>query len=110
MLIKKFSADSCLKAALPLIPEFCNQEERNYETFITSYICNYMSTLLVVPDSPTTGVLSLTRALLNTLQQINWNNQETVIQLYVHVLDLLSVMAQENYPYHVDKGNFLLYV
>lgn len=64
-----------------------------------------MSTLLVVPDSPTSGVLTLTRSLLNTLQEITWNKQETVIQLYLHVLDLLSAMAQENYPYHVDKGN-----
>lgn len=69
-----------------------------------SFVCNFMSLLLVVPDSPTTGVLTLTRALLNTLQQTNWNNQETVAQLYLYVLDLLSAMAQENYPYHVDKG------
>lgn len=95
-----------MKAALPLIPELCSQEERNYETYITSYICNFMSTLLVVPDSPTTGVLTLTRSLLNTLQETTWNKQETVVQLYLYVLDLLSAMAQENYPYHVDKGNF----
>lgn len=25
--------------------------------------------------------------------------------LYINVLDLLSTMAQESYPYHVDKGD-----
>ncbi|KRT85255.1 hypothetical protein AMK59_2595 [Oryctes borbonicus] len=64
----------------------------------------FLSVLLVVPDSPDRGVLNLTRVLLNSIQNYSWDMQSgTLCYLYMNVLDLLSTMAQELYPYHVDK-------
>lgn len=68
---------------------------------------NFLSILLVVPDSPNQGVLNMTRAFLNVLQQQDWNTSITTA-LYLNVLDLLSTMAQEKYPYHVDKRNYFI--
>lgn len=57
-----------------------------------------------MPDNPERGVLNLTRLLLNILQKYKWNPQNaTLTALYLDVLDLLSTMAQETFPYHVDK-------
>lgn len=64
-----------------------------------------MSVLLVVPDSPDRGVLNLVRMLLDTLRTFPWTqNSEALYSVYLNVLDLLSTMSQESYPYHVYKG------
>lgn len=98
------SADACFKAALTIIPELEDENESDTENYLKSYTRNYLSTLLIVPDNPERGVLNLTRLLLNTLQKYKWNSQNaTLTILYLDVLDLLSTMAQETFPYHVDK-------
>ncbi|KAF4523437.1 hypothetical protein B566_EDAN010370 [Ephemera danica] len=85
-------ADACFKAALSLISEFprtleIDGKQRNSEPFLVSYICNFMSTLLVVPDPPEHGVLYLTRGLLNVIQQYPWeNNNASKMTLYLNVL------------------------
>nr|CAD7444955.1 unnamed protein product [Timema bartmani] len=102
-------ADACFKAALSLIPELpktveCDGKPRSSESYLVSYLCHFLSTLLVVPDSPEQGVLYLTRGLLNVLQHYTWeptSNAKPVV--YLHVLDLLSTVAQETYPYHIEK-------
>ncbi|KAI4469029.1 esophageal cancer associated protein [Holotrichia oblita] len=100
-------ADACFKAALSVIPEWSQQENeknRSNEYFLSSYIKKFLSVLLVVPDSPDRGVLNLIRILLNSIQNYEWDMQSgTLCYLYMNVLDLLSSMAQESYPYHVDK-------
>ncbi|KAI4469048.1 esophageal cancer associated protein [Holotrichia oblita] len=100
-------ADACFKAALSVIPEWSQQENeknRSNEFFLSSYIKKFLSVLLVVPDSPDRGVLNLIRILLNSIQNYEWDMQTgTLCYLYMNVLDLLSSMAQESYPYHVDK-------
>lgn len=80
------------------------------ETFLIPYIKSFLSTLLVVPDNPERGVLSLVRILLNVLREFDWNKQNCALgTIYVNVIDMLSVMAQEIYPYHVDKGKLTLH-
>ncbi|KAB0804643.1 hypothetical protein PPYR_01613 [Photinus pyralis] len=98
-------ADACFKAALKLLPELMlDDNQKQAETFLVSYVRNFLSVLLIVPDSPDSGVLSCTRILLNTLPTIKWNSENTVLpNLYLNVLDMLSAMAQESYPYHIDK-------
>ncbi|GJQ78307.1 hypothetical protein Trydic_g22145 [Trypoxylus dichotomus] len=99
-------ADACFKAALSIIPEWSQENEKNRynEQFLTSYVRKFLAVLLVVPDSPDRGVLSLIRVLLNNIQNYNWDMQNgNLCHLYINVLDVLSTMAQESYPYHVDK-------
>ncbi|XP_056639227.1 VPS35 endosomal protein-sorting factor-like [Diorhabda sublineata] len=96
-------ADACLKAALSIIPDLEDSPSKP-ESFIVAYIKKFLSVLLVVPDNPDRGVLGLTRSLLNVIRQLDWDKQACNLGLlYINVLDLLSVFAQEEYPYHADK-------
>nr|XP_031837161.1 VPS35 endosomal protein sorting factor-like isoform X1 [Nomia melanderi] len=101
-------ADACFKAALSLVPDMpktidIDGRQKNSQPYLLSYLSNFLSTLLVVPDSPEYGVLYLMRGLLNAVQRCFEENVSTKSYLYLRVLDLLSAVTQENYPYHVDK-------
>ncbi|XP_076242977.1 VPS35 endosomal protein-sorting factor-like [Calliopsis andreniformis] len=101
-------ADACFKAALSLVPEMpktidIDGRQKSSQPYLLSYLSNFLSTLLVVPDSPEHGVLYLMRGLLNAIQRCFEENALTKSYLYLRVLDLLSAVTQENYPYHIDK-------
>lgn len=101
-------ADACFKAALSLVPEMpktidIDGRQKSSESYLLSYLSNFLSTLLVIPDSPEHGVLYLLRGLLNAVQRCFEANALTKSYLFLRVLDLLSIVTQENYPYHVDK-------
>lgn len=101
-------ADASFKAALSLVPEMpktidVDGRQKSTEPCLLSYLSNFLSTLLVVPDSPEHGVLYLMRGLLNAIQRCFEEHSLTKYYLYLRVLDLLSTYTQENYPYHVDK-------
>ncbi|XP_001604914.2 VPS35 endosomal protein sorting factor-like [Nasonia vitripennis] len=101
-------ADSCFKAALSLVPEMpknfdIDGRSKSTEPYLLTYLSNFLSTLLVVPDSPEHGVLYLMRGLLNVVQRYFVEDTATKSHLYLRVLDLLSTVTQETYPYHVDK-------
>ncbi|KAF5275090.1 hypothetical protein FQA39_LY07027 [Lamprigera yunnana] len=99
-------ADACFKTTLKILPELVlDENQKQAETFLISYVRNFLSILLTVPDSPDSGVLNCTRILLNTLQTTKWTSGSAIVvaTLYINVLDMLSTMAQESYPYHVDK-------
>ncbi|XP_057321431.1 VPS35 endosomal protein-sorting factor-like [Microplitis mediator] len=101
-------ADACFKAALSLVPEMPKTIEvdgrpKNTEPYLLSYLSNFLSTLLVVPDSPEHGVLYLMRGLLNAVQRCFDENSSIKCVLHLRVLDLLSTITLETYPYHVDK-------
>ncbi|KAJ8945235.1 hypothetical protein NQ318_011216 [Aromia moschata] len=96
-------ADACFKAALAVIPNLSDVSAKS-ETFFVPYVRKFLSTLLVVPDNPERGVLSVLRMLLNVLRDFDWNKQNCMLaSIYVNVVDVLSVMAQESYPYNVDR-------
>ncbi|XP_062553842.1 VPS35 endosomal protein sorting factor-like [Armigeres subalbatus] len=100
-------ADSCFEAALNLIPEIPRTFEQDGKTqssepFLKSFLMNFLSTLVIVPDNPTQGVLYLLRLLLEVIKKYPFDsNYETLSSIYLHVLDFLSVAAQEVYPYHI---------
>ncbi|XP_068975695.1 VPS35 endosomal protein-sorting factor-like isoform X4 [Bombus flavifrons] len=101
-------ADACFKAALSLVPEMpktidIDGRQKSSQPYLLSYLSNFLSTLLVVPDSPEHGVLYLMRGLLNAVQRCFDENTSMKTYLYLRVLDLLSAVVQENYPYHVEK-------
>lgn len=102
-------ADACFKAALSLIPELplmveVDGKQKSTEPYLISYVCQFLSTLLIVPDNPEQGVLYLTRALMNVVQHYPWEANSTVQAIiYLKVLDMLSAAAQEYYLYHVEK-------
>lgn len=103
-----FSADGCFKAILKTITEYESDYTRD-EHYLLSFIKKFLSTILVVPDNPDFGVLSLLRSLLNILRQYDWEKSGmALLSIYVCVLDLLSIMGQETLPYHVDKGWYLI--
>lgn len=101
-------ADACFKAALSLVPEMpktidIDGRKKSTEPYLLSYLSNFLSTLLVVPDNPEHGVLYLTRGLLNAVQRWCDDNTLTKSYLYLRALDLLSTVTQEVYPYHIDE-------
>ncbi|KAG8229039.1 hypothetical protein J437_LFUL007594 [Ladona fulva] len=133
------SADACFKAALSLLPELpptmdafgegSSGKQRSSEPFLVSYLSQFLSTLLVVPDPPEQGVLYLLRGLLNVVQHYSWlgsssntgssndagkkgaNLGMSKAVVYMNVLQMLSSAAQETYLYGVDKvdSNDVLY-
>uniref|UniRef100_A0A8D1QJX2 VPS35 endosomal protein-sorting factor-like n=3 Tax=Sus scrofa TaxID=9823 RepID=A0A8D1QJX2_PIG len=102
-------ADAFFKAAISLIPEVpktinIDGKMRPSESFLLEFLCNFFSTLLIVPDHPEHGVLFLVRELLNVIQDYTWeDNSDDKIRIYTCVLHLLSAMSQETYLYHIDK-------
>ena len=65
----------------------------------------YRSMIDFLQDSPDSGVLYLLRGLLNILQNYAWEPQsDGKIVVYTRVLAMLTASSQENYPYHVSKG------
>nr|KAF6356393.1 VPS35 endosomal protein sorting factor like [Myotis myotis] len=103
------AADAFFKAAISLIPEVpktinIDGKMRPSEPFLLEFLCNFFSTLLIVPDHPEHGVLFLVRELLNVIQDYTWEDtSDDRIRIYTYVLHLLSAMSQETYLYHVDK-------
>ncbi|NWW38877.1 CP062 protein, partial [Panurus biarmicus] len=102
-------ADAFFKAAVSLVPEVpkmisVDGKMRPSDAFLLEFLCNFFSTLLVVPDHPEQGVLFLVRGLLNVIQDYTWeDNSDDKIRIYTNVLHLLSAMTQEAFIYHVDK-------
>uniref|UniRef100_A0A1B0D7S3 Uncharacterized protein n=1 Tax=Phlebotomus papatasi TaxID=29031 RepID=A0A1B0D7S3_PHLPP len=104
-------ADSCLEAAIELIPELPAVVEvdgklKSTENYLTGYIGSLLSTLIIVPDSPDRGVLFLLRLLLDKLKLYQFDEahsqcEATLTNIYLSVLDMLSTAAQDSYPYHI---------
>ncbi|XP_014223082.1 UPF0505 protein C16orf62 homolog [Trichogramma pretiosum] len=101
-------ADACFKAAINMISEMPKTMDiegckMNSEPYLYSYISNFLSTLLVIPDNPDNGVLYLIRGLLNVVQRYFDDNSTYKSHLYLKVLDLLSISTRDVYPYHINK-------
>ena len=100
-------ADAFFRAAIaliPSVPRFLDMEGkiRSTEPLLVDYINNFLSVLIVVPDSPELGTLYLLRGLLNVVQEYPWDgNSDSRALIYVKVLALLSTVVQESLPYHV---------
>ena len=100
-------ADAFFRAAIaliPSVPRFLDMDGkiRSTEPLLVDYIFNFLSTLIVVPDSPEIGTLYLLRGLLNVVQDYPWDgNSDSRAMIYIKVLAMLSTVVQESIPYHV---------
>ena len=119
-----FAGDSFLKAAISLIPEIPKMIETSYinilehvngthvrlsipmvEYFLQDYMCNLLSTLLIIPDNPEQGGLYLLNGVLNVIQKhFPWENNEIKFNLLVNFICLLCALKQENYIHHIPNG------
>lgn len=104
-------ADACFEAALKCIVELPKQIEidgksKSIEPYLVSYLKNFLSLLIIAPDSPEMGALYLFRLLVEQVQLYSFETG-TLIDVYLSVLDTLSIMSQETYPYHMENGKFI---
>ncbi len=77
------------------------------EKFLSEYLTNMMSTLLLVPDNPEQGVLYLLTGVINLINKhVQWDNEEIKFNLLANSLIGLSAMAQTNYLHHLNNGMF----
>uniref|UniRef100_A0A0A1X4P6 UPF0505 protein CG8202 n=1 Tax=Zeugodacus cucurbitae TaxID=28588 RepID=A0A0A1X4P6_ZEUCU len=103
-------ADACFEAALQLVSNLPRSVEiegkpRSLETYLVSYLCNMLATLVVVPDSPDQGVLYLVRLLLSEVTKFSFDDQSCgMATVYLHALDMLYVQSLEEFPYHIPGG------
>lgn len=59
---------------------------------------------LTLQDSPEEGVLYLLRTLLEAIKQYPFMaNSSVLTTIYLQMLDMLTVAAQESYPYHIPN-------
>lgn len=100
-------ADACFETALQLIPELpktveCDGKSKSTEPYLTSFLANFLSTLIVVPDSPDQGVLYLVHTLLDLMSRVSWDNYGAgAAYVYLNALEMLTAAAQDVYPYHI---------
>lgn len=77
---------------------------KNTEPYLVSFLCNFLSTLIVVPDSPEQGVLYLLRTLLDAIKRYPFDSNNISLSLvYLAIIDMLTTSAQETYPYHIPN-------
>lgn len=113
-------ADACFEAALNLIAELPRElisvdsdvQARSSEPYLVAYLCSFLGTLLVVPDSPDRGVLYLPRKLLRCVERYDWRPvaatgaiaaavPTAAATVYLAALDMLAAAAQDTYPYRI---------
>ncbi|ELT89239.1 hypothetical protein CAPTEDRAFT_99699, partial [Capitella teleta] len=101
--------DAFFKAAIALLAEVPKSLEidgkhRPTDPLLSDFMSNFISTLLIVPDSPEQGVMYLLRGLLNVVYEINWDrNSDTKARVFLMVLAMLSASVQDTFIYTVDK-------
>lgn len=102
-------ADACFFAAVSLISELPKTIEfegkmKNTESYLVSFISNFLSTLVIVPDSPEQGVLYLLRTLLDAIKRYPFDSNNTSLPLvHLAIIDMLTTAAQDTYPYHIPN-------
>lgn len=103
------TADACFFAAVNLVPDLPKMIEiegklKNTEPYLVSFLCNFLSTLIIVPDSPEQGVLYLLRNLLDAIKRYPFDpNNISLPLVYLAIIDMLTTAAQETYPYHIPN-------
>lgn len=105
-------ADACFETGLKSITQLPKQIEidgkvKSLESYLISYLETFLSTLIIVPDSPDMGVLYLLRLLIEESQKYGFQT-DSLITIYLCVLDTLSIMSQETYPFHIENGKFFV--
>ncbi|XP_055850032.1 VPS35 endosomal protein sorting factor-like [Episyrphus balteatus] len=102
-------ADACFETALQLVAELPRTIEiegklKSTEGYLVSYLCNMLSTLIIVPDSPEQGVLYLLRLLLDVLKKFPFDLHSIgPVTVYLHALDMLYIESLDSFPYHIPN-------
>lgn len=57
-----------------------------------------------IQDSPEQGVLYLVRTLIDTVKKLSFeNDSSSLAKIYLLILDMLLISAQDKYPYHIPN-------
>lgn len=119
-------ADACFESALNIISELPRTVAANEhmagidadpqeagglspnsnEPYLVGYLCSFLATLLVVPDSPEQRVLYLPRKLLHCVEQYTWDatgGSSGVCAVYLAALDMVAVSTRDTYPYGIGN-------
>lgn len=81
------------------------------EKFLSEYVSNMMTTLLLIPDNPEQGVLYLLTGIVNLVQKhFQWENIEIKFNILSEILVTFNCLKQESFIYHLENGkkNFFL--
>jgi hypothetical protein len=106
--------DAFFKSAINLlkeVPQYMDLDSKRIstESFMSCFLCNFFSTLLVVPDDPDRERLLLVKGVLNSLEDYKWQDgSDAKYRVYMNGICLLSAICQDKYIYSVDKGNLIL--
>ncbi|XP_064405950.1 VPS35 endosomal protein-sorting factor-like [Halichondria panicea] len=101
--------DSFFKSAIGSLKEVpqimeLDHKRQSTEPIITSYLSNFVATLLVIPDNPDNEVLYLIRRFLNGIQEYPWSEKSDFkMKVYMNTTSLLSAACQDRYLYTVVK-------
>ncbi|KJE94840.1 hypothetical protein CAOG_005411 [Capsaspora owczarzaki ATCC 30864] len=110
-------ADAFFRAAVTLIPDIpktteIDLKQRSTEPILVSFLLEFLSTLLVVPDHPDHGKLYMVKGLINMIQTYQWEeNGDGKIRVYMGILSLMASMHQTHYAYRIEgvESNDTLY-
>jgi len=100
-------ADAMFKSAISLVMDlntFKGLRQAHFWSNFQALSCNFLSSLILVPDNTEQGVLYLLRGFLNVISELNHIIPKSVsCNIYISVLAILSAYSQEQYLYQIDK-------
>jgi len=108
--------DTCLKAAISLVPEMPPTEEIDgkvvhTEEKLLNIVNQLLSVLVVAPGHPEHGPFYVVKGLCNALGKYQWQATTGIqTRAYIGILALLGVYAQPKFPYrmlHVESNDEL---
>ena len=101
--------DDLLEAAVKMLADLPEKLEIESKTvssdaYLNSYVSNFLSTLLLVPDNPSKTTLYVLRQLLNIITELKWSLKlNGRMSIYLQALNLLNAYAQSHYLYSIQK-------
>ena len=103
-------SEALFEAMIGLIEEVPEYLEVNSQVISASeqllnFVSSLASELIVVPGHPTEGPLFLVKALLQVLEDRNWERETiTRSQINLKIISLLCAIVQDELPFHINKS------
>eukprot|EP00771_Trimastix_marina_P000770 gnl/Trimastix_PCT/1801.p1 GENE.gnl/Trimastix_PCT/1801~~gnl/Trimastix_PCT/1801.p1 ORF type:complete len:950 (+),score=380.64 gnl/Trimastix_PCT/1801:47-2896(+) len=100
-------ADTFLRIAISLVGEVppvreVRHEAQETETWLRTFLCQFASTLVLVPGHPQHGPFYLIRGLVNAVMEYTWDEtRATKGHVYVAFVSLLAALSQRRIPYRI---------
>ena len=101
--------DDLMEAAVHCLSDLPDKMEVEQKTvssdsYLSNYVSNFLSTLLLVPDNPSKTTLYLLRQLLNVIAELKWSVKlQGRLSVYLQALNLLNAYAQSQYLYSIPR-------